>query len=151
MGAQLDHIGSAVCFFGDFSGVDKGVRIALSYGKRLYRKEIQPAMVFESQGLPGLQVVRETIGLTQVSLAILIGMTRGMVSKIEAVSTNPSLGTVRKCALALHCSESDLLAVPTPERLAEIRAAYTRKVADEAELTSPNPRRASPCGKGNAL
>lgn len=84
--------------------------------------------------LAGLRPIRESLpGLMQKDLAEQIGLTPLQVFRIESGTSGTPMHRIKAFAQALCCEVVDLLSVPTPERLAEIRAAYHRRQAEIAE------------------
>lgn len=82
-------------------------------------------------GLPGLSVVREYLGITVRDLAEIMQCSPKWISTIETVR-DPSLALVRQIAGELACHPADLVGQPNDFRLAQIRAAYYKRQADEA-------------------
>ena len=85
-----------------------------------------------STGLPGLKRIRESLGMMGVEVARLSGVTAQWISQLETQSSDCTDNLKRKIGEALCCTPADLLSTPTPQRLAEIKAAYTQRVAEQA-------------------
>lgn len=58
-----------------------------------------------------LKEIRLRVGLTQVQLAEIVGVSQANVSAWELGQSDPSTDTVRKIAAALHCTTDELLGV----------------------------------------
>ena len=82
-------------------------------------------------GLPGLPLVREHLGMSARALADIMGCSQKWIAIIESVR-DPSLALVRQRAAELACHPADLVGEPNDFRLAQIRAAYFKRQADEA-------------------
>lgn len=54
---------------------------------------------------------REKADLTQVELALLLGVSNKAISHYEVGNRMPSLDTIKKLATALHCKPTDLFPV----------------------------------------
>lgn len=88
--------------------------------------------IHSSKGLPGLKKIREKADLSQSQLSDRVGCTAKWVYLIEN-GTDCTQELQRKLAEVLHCTPADLLSEPSEQRLKEIRAAYLRAQADQAE------------------
>lgn len=56
-----------------------------------------------------LKTLRDKRGLTQTQLADLAGLGINQVSRIERGTSKPELETIKKLAIALHCTADDLI------------------------------------------
>ena len=84
------------------------------------------------KGLLYLRTIRESSGLTTIELAARSGYAPDFIRRIETGVKDCSQEAQRAISNVLACTPADLLQEPTPARLAEIRAAYTQRVADAA-------------------
>jgi predicted transcriptional regulator len=86
----------------------------------------------ENKGLVGLRHLRHALELTQSAVAKSAGCSEVQIRHVETGWRDCTQAFQRRLASALCCEVVDLLATPTPQRLAEIRADYTQRVADQA-------------------
>ena len=86
-----------------------------------------------NSSLPGLRVVREHLRILQTEIARQLDMSATQVWRIEKTSVSTRVDLLKPLAVALCCSVDDLLSEPDEQRLREIKAAYLRRAADEAE------------------
>ena len=82
-----------------------------------------------------LRIIRNHLEISRQSLAGSL-CSATFIEMIEKSTRNPSLDTIQTLADALCCEPADLLSEPNPSRLAEIRAAYTQRVADAARTAA---------------
>lgn len=89
---------------------------------------------FKTRGLPGFRVIREFLGLGIAQIALAVGLNRTHVHKIQAGACDCTLATLYKFEHLMCCTADDFLSeeLPTPARLAEIRAAYLEREAARA-------------------
>ena len=80
-----------------------------------------------------LRTIRQFVGLSQVALGESAGLSSGYVEMLENKTRQGSLESVRALSGALCCTPADLLSPPDTQRLLQIRAAYLRRQADEAQ------------------
>ena len=52
---------------------------------------------------------RNKIGITQMELALQVGVSRPQVANIESGRSDPPISTLRRYAIALQCSVKDLI------------------------------------------
>lgn len=83
-----------------------------------------------------LRTIRQHLGISQSALSELAGLSSGYVEMLENKARQGSLESVRALANALCCTPADLLSPPDTQRLLQIRAAYLRRQADEAQAAA---------------
>lgn len=76
--------------------------------------------------------MRAAIGLTQEELASNAETNKVHVGQIELCNRDCTMALYRRLAHELCCEPADLLSVPTPERLSEIRDAFEYRKGQEA-------------------
>jgi len=85
------------------------------------------------KGLVGLRSIRQRLGLSMPKLAQMAGLKhQDSIRFIETGHRDCTQATQRAIADALSCSVSDMLQVPTEDRLDEIEAAYLSQLANKA-------------------
>lgn len=89
-----------------------------------------------SMGIPGLRVVREILGVTIDYVASQAGVSARWIIAVEGGSRDCSQALQRQISSALCCTPADLISPPDTQRLLQIRAAYLRRQADEAQLAA---------------
>lgn len=94
--------------------------------------EIENTSTKEPKGLPGLALVREAIGISVPALARLVEVHPNFVNRVQACAQSCSFRTLVRLAHALCCLSDDLLLIPTPQRIAEIKANYFEREATRA-------------------
>jgi DNA-binding XRE family transcriptional regulator len=83
-----------------------------------------------SLGLPGVQKIREFLGLTQDQLAKEVNITTRWLSAVENGFKDCKLGVARSFARILHCKIADLLTTEhEPEKLQTIKDLYESEQA----------------------
>jgi len=80
-----------------------------------------------------LRLIREAVGLSTIDLAARSGYAPDFIRRIETGVKDCSQEAQRTISSVLSCTPADLLAEPSPVRLAEIKAIYTRLAADAAQ------------------
>ena len=88
--------------------------------------------------LPGLQPVRNALSLTQRKLAEDAGIGLTSVQSYEKDTADCSAKTLKSLCLAMTCGTDDLFGIPSPFRLAQIRANWYRKQAALADAEATN-------------
>jgi transcriptional regulator with XRE-family HTH domain len=83
-----------------------------------------------------LRTIRQFIGVSQVALGEAAGLSSGYVALLENKIRQGSLESVQALAGALCCTPTDLFSPPDSQRLLQIRAAYLRRQADEAQAAA---------------
>ena len=83
-----------------------------------------------TKGLPGLKMVRNAVGLTQEQLAF-EGCCKVHLGQIELGNRDTTQATQRRLADLLSCKVADLVDIPTPARLQEIKDAFEVRKAKE--------------------
>ena len=85
------------------------------------------------EGATGLKPVLDVLEIAYGKIAECVRKDRVWIGRIISGKASPSLRLLRQLSLLLCCTADDLLSVPTEQRLREIKAAYLRRAADQAE------------------
>jgi transcriptional regulator with XRE-family HTH domain len=96
-----------------------------------------------SSQVPGLRVIREALGLSQLRFAGVLGISQVMENQLEKGSSAGSVPSLKRMigsfSLALSTMKvtaDDFLYTPTPGRVSEIRAAWLEAEANTARLVA---------------
>lgn len=89
-----------------------------------------------TKGLPSLRSIRSELGLSMADTADKSGLSQDFIRFLETGHRDCSQEAQRQIASALCCTPADLLSPPDTQRLLQIRAAYLRRQADEAQRSA---------------